>query len=364
VGEALDQPSKSEAANDAFHGSELEQRRERLRRRFLRANTAVGVILLAVLGLALASVLAGIRAERNQRRAEAAEQLAREQLWRAYLSQARAARLDKHMGRRTAALAAITEATSIRPADELRDEAIAALALTDLESELAFTPIQRQHGYCAFLSNLTACVVGDYHGRFELHRLPDHQKLLELDATATAIGTNRLLFDCLASKDGRFFAASFKDGAVALWETEKGQPLRSCPRKIRGCWNGIHRRRKSLRIQRHRPRRALRIIDLPAGTDHPMARRLQPQAFSFRAGTSQIAVSDSHEIRGGFETGGVARTRLRRVRFRLVWSPDGQKLAGITAGDDIYLWLLDTGELRVKRPFGSFGARFSPASDL
>ena len=177
MGEAPDQPSKNEAANDAFHGSELEQRRERLRQRFLRANTAVGVILLAVLVLALASVLAGIRAERNQRRAEAAEQLAQEQLWQAYLSQARAARLDERMGRRAAALGAITNATSIRPSAELRDEAIATLALTDLQSDLPFALIDRQHGYCAFLSNLTTCVVGDYRGRFEVHRLPDHQKL-------------------------------------------------------------------------------------------------------------------------------------------------------------------------------------------
>src|SRR4051812_42758702 len=106
--------------------SDFEQRRRRLRQRLLRINTVVGIILMAVLVLTLAASVASARAKHNQQRAEAAEVLAQEQLWHAYLSEARAARHSGRMGQRSSALEAISRARAIRPSAELRDEAIAA----------------------------------------------------------------------------------------------------------------------------------------------------------------------------------------------------------------------------------------------
>src|SRR5262249_53009834 len=80
------------------------------------------------------------RAETERIRAERAERQGIAQLCRAYLAQARAARRSPLAGRRQESLAAIRNAAGIAdPNDrqlwlELRNEAVAALALTDLRA--------------------------------------------------------------------------------------------------------------------------------------------------------------------------------------------------------------------------------------
>ena len=139
---------------------------------------------------------------------------------------------------------------------------------------------------------------------------------------------------------------------MAIWETEKGQPLFvHVPSKYQAAGMEFTIDGNRFGFNDTDREGVLRVIDLPAGIDHPTTMHLRPQAFSFRSGTRQIAVSDSHEIQiVDLETGKVVRTLTPPGAIvDLVWSPDGQELAGITAGDDLYLWLLDTGELRVLR---------------
>jgi hypothetical protein len=95
----------------------------------LRTNTAVAVALLGVLVLALVAVRAGFRASRNQARAAQAEAAARERLWNAYVSQARAERISRLPGCRAAALEVISNAAALHASPALRTEAIACLAL-------------------------------------------------------------------------------------------------------------------------------------------------------------------------------------------------------------------------------------------
>ena len=58
---------------------------------------------------------------------------ATEELWRSYLSRARVGRFSRRIGQRTEGLDAIARAARIRPSIELRNEAIACLALPDLK---------------------------------------------------------------------------------------------------------------------------------------------------------------------------------------------------------------------------------------
>ncbi|MFO1498417.1 MAG: hypothetical protein U1G07_08500 [Verrucomicrobiota bacterium] len=88
------------ASDSRVHGTPtpadelIQGRRDRLRRRLLRANTAVAVILITVSALAIAAVFAGLRAERSQRRAEQAELESRDKLWKSHLEHARALRVE------------------------------------------------------------------------------------------------------------------------------------------------------------------------------------------------------------------------------------------------------------------------------
>src|SRR5207247_6949984 len=101
--------------------------RRQIRRNFLRANTALAIVLIGVLALALAAVLASVRATRHQQIAQQAQQAARTELWRAQLSKARAARLGSALDSRQESLRAIASAAAIRPSAEVRHEAIATL---------------------------------------------------------------------------------------------------------------------------------------------------------------------------------------------------------------------------------------------
>jgi WD40 repeat protein len=107
--------------------------------RWCRRNpsaVAIGAILAAV---AVAASVGALwwRADRDaarasQARAEEAERDKTEKLWQSYLDQARAVRFSGRIGQRFDGLKALAEAAKIRPDAQLRDEAIACMALPDI----------------------------------------------------------------------------------------------------------------------------------------------------------------------------------------------------------------------------------------
>src|SRR4029434_1697555 len=90
--------------------AELQSQREAIRCGLGRASRSALLSLLVIAGLALGAVLKTRQAEREQVRAEGAEEDARDKLWTSYLAQARASRLTGQMGRRVAAWEAIVAA--------------------------------------------------------------------------------------------------------------------------------------------------------------------------------------------------------------------------------------------------------------
>ena len=117
------------------------------RRQPVRAGLIAALV--AVFGLGLAGVLwqwhraeTHAAAERRQSaRAETALREARESLWQANFERAHAWRISGQMGQRVQALAALSNAAALRPSAELRTEAIAALALPDLEDSGVWHPL-------------------------------------------------------------------------------------------------------------------------------------------------------------------------------------------------------------------------------
>ena len=111
---------------DSLSEPALEAQRAALRRGLARANTAAAVILLIVIGLALAAVwqaakarrhaveagLHATRANRSAVDATVATQRAEEELRRAQFAQARAARTSGVMGRRAESLATLRAAAA------------------------------------------------------------------------------------------------------------------------------------------------------------------------------------------------------------------------------------------------------------
>jgi serine/threonine protein kinase/WD40 repeat protein len=111
--------------------------------RWARRRPVIAALTAAVASLVLLVAIGGpvvaFRLSRAERRERAANVTAQEKLFDSLLAQARASRLTLEPGRREAGLQAIRSAAKIRVTAELRDEAIALLALSDQAAPVGFT---------------------------------------------------------------------------------------------------------------------------------------------------------------------------------------------------------------------------------
>src|SRR5881394_2003491 len=213
-----ERPVESPTQKVSLPAAATDSRRETFRRNFLRANTAVAVVLVAVLTLALAAVLASLRATHHQRLAEQAQEAARTELWRTYLSKARAARLGSALDRRQESLRAITSAVEIRSAPELRDEAIAALALIDFVLEKSW-PLSEDVTTQAFDRELDRYAVGWANGDISIQRVSDNQILQWLRRTNGEVPSAQgPMVGLEFSPEGERLAARHQMGGLVVWD--------------------------------------------------------------------------------------------------------------------------------------------------
>src|SRR5206468_3815335 len=94
--------------------------------------SALLLVLLLLLVVGIGSPIAVLRINRARLQAQTKAKEATDSLWYSYLAQARAGRWSGRAGRRFESLEALRKAAELRPTLELRNEAIACLALTDL----------------------------------------------------------------------------------------------------------------------------------------------------------------------------------------------------------------------------------------
>ncbi|MGH7173638.1 MAG: protein kinase domain-containing protein, partial [Gemmataceae bacterium] len=180
--------------------------------RWCRRNP-VPAVLLACVALLLVVIAAGAslaawRLERERDRAVAhehaadqAEEQAKEQLWNALLSQARANRWSSRVGRNFDSLDVLAQAAALRPSLELRNEAIACMALPDLRLAREWDyGIPRRYGL-AFDAELERYAFSDEQGTISIRRFADNRELLRLPGGGVPAWVVKF------SPDGRFLTA-------------------------------------------------------------------------------------------------------------------------------------------------------------
>jgi serine/threonine protein kinase/WD40 repeat protein len=193
---------------------------------FVAASLLTFAIFTALLGLSISN--SKIARERNEKGmaldekvaalslAQAREREAKDQLFLSLLSQAKAHRRGGQMGQQVESLAALAQAADIRSEDELRDEATAAMALSDIRSgptwqvsrpgavELACD--RRYERYVRLNAQRNA---------FSVRSLADDREIQRLvPASNTAIGGLPHLF---FSPDGTMVVATESSGRLWLW---------------------------------------------------------------------------------------------------------------------------------------------------
>lgn len=308
--------------------------RAAIRRDMLRVNTSVAVVLGALLILVLAAGLAAFRATQNLHRAEAAEASGRERLASAYLAQARALRVAAEPGRTLAALNAISNAAAISQSTELRTEAIACLALSDLtqDGNLIPTPIITDWTVDADLKRF---VFADTRGTITFCNTSG-DKLFSLE-------TGRDVAGMMLSPDAHYLAVRFADRTVTVWDSHSRRALDGPPLTagLIASFSADSRRLIFSDASRNGQIASLDLSNFAKSDSRVEAGR---HLFRVSCDMRTVAVCNGTEVDlFDFESGTNITTLSHPTRvFTLAWSADGRTLAVSCENGDIYLWDLAT----------------------
>ncbi len=196
--------------------------------RWCHRNPALATLLVSVVALlvftASSASLAAARYKDQFERASRAETLGREKLFAAHLAEARASRYSRRPGQRFASLHALAEAAKVRVTPELRDEAIASLALTDLD-ELYRSPHLFDGALQAFAPNLERYARLDRDGVLTLRRVEGDAVIRRFSSPGPLTGESfTLAFD----PDGRRIVVNYplaNADRLTVWELGRDEPI-------------------------------------------------------------------------------------------------------------------------------------------
>jgi WD40 repeat protein len=326
---------------------------QRNRGALLAAAIVLAVLLVAVLNLALSN--ARIRQERNLKdtalrergaaleAARASEQQAREQLFVSLESQAQARRNSRQMGQRLESLAALAAAARIRATPELRDNAIAAMALPDLDRGPTWPGWGADAMAAGFdaLYRRSASVQRD--GLIRLRTIPDDREIQRLQSNPTStswVPGRGILF----SPDGRFLAKVEDDGQLRLWRCESGEPVLSTASE--GCRaTAFSPDGRQIAIAQET---SIGCFDLATGQER---RRWQvlatPHMLAFHPDSRRVAVGYGRaEVVSIYDAGEgrhVADLPVGAGSEEVIaWHPEGTLLAAAGSDPRIQIWNVET----------------------
>jgi signal transduction histidine kinase len=193
---------------------QLRQRRDDIRRSLARVNTAGIAVVLVTIALAVAAAVAAMRAGRQTQLAREANERGRQELWKSYLAQAHAGRLSRVVGSKASGLEAIAAAAAIRPSLELRNEAIAHLAMLDFEPTPAAWTNNLRLDHRMVDPRLEWFFESDGRGSVRLSRIGDPTNAHVLRST------NGVVWRGSFSADGRWLAVTHSTRRVVVWNLE------------------------------------------------------------------------------------------------------------------------------------------------
>src|SRR5260221_9025728 len=317
----------------------LERRLAVLTRAGLMAGALLVLVALAYLLTAHEARRAFHEAKRRDReaaQAKPAEKDARDRLWEAYLAQAQASRWSGRAGRRFESLEAIRKAAQIRPSIELRNEAIACMALPDMRTAREWNGCPPGTTLVAFDHKYERYARADEHGNVSLRRIEDDTEVASFAGSgAPANGTMRF------SPDDRFLAVAHGTDILRLevWDLSKNEVVLHPEGRCRTCEFSPDSRLLAF-AEHHGP---IHLYDLASGKVlKSFEQGPLPYTLRFHPKGHQLAVS-SHaspfvEIRD-VETGAVLQSFKHHASvLGLAWNPDGTVLAAACGDANIHVW--------------------------
>jgi WD40 repeat protein len=349
-----------------------------------RRNPAVAGLLALVntllVTIAVGALVSAGRLAENLRRAESAERDAQKSLWVSYLAQVRAGRYSGRAGQRfdgldTLARAARLDASPQRRG-ELRDEAIACLALADLRPLRALEGRSLDEYRVAFDAGFERYAVSDADCNVSLRRVADDVEIARLPRIGPP---PRLSWVVLRfSPDGGRLAVGYdfdvKESSVCVWDLSAGAPARGIVLADASLFDFSS---DGCRLLVGRSDGTIGLFDADSGrelgrfeTGFPAPHRHYQVAL--RPDGRQVAVNSRtsravHIV--DVESGSVvARLENPSTTHKFSWRGDGRRLAVGCDDYNIYLWDPIAPDRPLARLAGhednGLSVAFSPRGDL
>lgn len=326
-------PNHHSSATD----EQLRRKRESIRRGLARANLTAAAIISLVVALAIAALYEGFRAERNARRAEEATERSRRDLLSAYTSQATARRQSRSTGFRKQGLEAVAAAARIEPSEELRSEAIALLAATDLTEE-KFWPAPKHMGV-EIDGAVERFVTREAGGRARVFRFSDNAEVATLQGPAADAAYATF------SPDGELLAVRYANDEVWVWNLGSGE----AQGKIK---LAATRGEGSFAVAFTPDSRWLAVGELIQNRVRLWDARTGAEGRGFKTGPAEAVVFHPREAlmavvsRGrseveifNYETGTLAETKKHTGNITSArWSPDGTFFAAAGTAGEVFTW--------------------------
>jgi WD40 repeat protein len=316
----------------------------------LASLTALVAILLVVLAVGSSVAALWLREQREDllqslKRAMQAEKEKTKELWGAYLAQARAGHWSGRPGRRFDSLAALAKAAAIRPSLELRNEAIACMALADIRVAKTCRGWPAGTMAATFDPGFRRYASSDRAGNISVRRVADDREVARLS------GPGSHAWNLGFSPNGRFLAAIYHlNSELRIWNVRRRKPLLRF--KAIGGWFDFSPDGHWLAVSQPEGSRWISLYDLVSGKEAKRLTKLPKSGqVKFHPDGRILAVAVDRPPSGmdvllydwNTEKVHFPLTHPGVVRG-LAWHPEG-KLLAVSCGLHIHVWDTVTGRL-------------------
>jgi serine/threonine protein kinase/WD40 repeat protein len=299
--------------------------------RWCRRNPVMATLAGLVIALLTALVVGSLAA--NFRLQEAANT----RLVEARLAQARALVLSDRIGRRETSRSLLAEAAQVRPSPEIRNEAIAGMALFDLPIAGRGPEISPHHVGLDYDGSLAQYARADRDGQITVQRVADDAEICRIPRAIP----NALL---RMSPDGRYLAIrSVQSAEVQVWLTSASPGKLVLSESCNAVYGvgAIEFSRTGDLIAVGRPDGAVVVRSLPPGEFHREWKIDSPASHvAFHPQKPQIAISSitAVEVRDYRSGRLLARLDDSAGTNRVAWHPEGVWLATADRNPTISIW--------------------------
>jgi WD40 repeat protein len=298
---------------------------------------AISVLTLLVIVAAGAAVYAGIK-----------RQQAQQELRQSYLSQAIANRWSTRPGRRLDSLKSLGKAAEIQPGMDLRNEAIASMALVDLQKGQDWNGSLFKKAF-GLDSQLEHYARSDDDGNISVHRTDNDEEIASLPGPGQGANAWVIQF----SPDGRWLAAKYNPDIFRVWDLRAGTTVLE-DKPIRVSQAALVFSPDSQSIAFGLEDGSIHLYDLASQARRRLATGPQPHSMAFHPECPQLAVSSwpgRAVLVYDLHTGMVIRSLPHQAEVTgVAWSADGRLLASASADFGIYVWDLNHSECDLVNP--------------